>query len=185
MPLHNLEESLGQMDDAFRKAPADVDPFAFPEPGVYQGVVLAIDFFERKEAPNDAFLKITVQIQLDPKYAGRTVDFVHPLEPHLTLSPERSEQKLSFLKKDLKTLGIDVEAEDFSLAAVRPGSSLWDDVLDAPVEIAVVDSKKVNPNTGKPYRNAYINERLGAPISDLGQPEVFKPEPTPAADIPF
>jgi hypothetical protein len=168
MPLNNLEESLTAMDDAFAKAPADTDPYALPEPGVYQAMVRQIEFFERKNPPNDAFLKIKFEIVHDAKYEGRGVDLVHPLELHLTDAKyEDIERKLSFLKKDLKTLGLPVEDDNFSLAEIRPGAPMWDDVLDVPVELAIVDSKKINDQTGKPYRNLYLNQRLGAPISDV------------------
>jgi hypothetical protein len=75
--------------------------------------------------------------------------------------------------KDLKTLGVKTDDPDFSLALIRPGSPIWDGCLGAPYELAVVESKKVNDRTGKPYVNLYLNERLGGPLtpdvpSDVG-----------------
>lgn len=187
MPLNDLEQSLEAMDAAFAKAPAEHDPFALPEPGIYQAVVEGVDFFEAKNPPNDAFLKLQFRIVHDAKYDGRGVDIVHGLEPHLRYSePEDIQRRLTSLKKDLKTLGVEVDHDDFSLTAVRPGSPLWDDILDAPVELAVVDSKKLNPQTGKPYRNLYLNARLGLPIgSDIPTTPVARPAASSSPDIPF
>lgn len=188
MPLSDLEQSLQNLNDAFKEASTDSDPYALPEPGVYQAVVRAIDFFEAKNPPNDAYLAIKMEIVFDAKYAGRNVDIVHGLEPHLRFDSERVQQKLGFLKKDLATLGIDVEADDFSLAQVRPGAEMWDGVLDAPVELAVVDSKKINDKTGKPYRNVYLNQRLGEALgSDLTPKGAAPAAPTYADtdDVPF
>jgi hypothetical protein len=72
--------------------------------------------------------------------------------------------------KDLKTLGVKTDDPDFSLALIRPGSPIWDGCLGAPYELAVVESKKVNDRTGKPYVNLYLNERLGGPLT-LGRAE--------------
>jgi hypothetical protein len=90
--------------------------------------------------------------------------------------------------KDLKTLGVKTDDPDFSLALIRPGSPIWDGCLGAPYELAVVESKKVNDRTGKPYVNLYLNERLGGPLtpdvpSDIGGAPAAPPS-TPVSEDP-
>ena len=61
---------------------------------------------------------------------------------------------------------------------VRPGSPIWDAVLDVPVEISIKDSKKVNPDTQRPFRNCYLDARTGDPL-----PKGV--EPLPGTDVPM
>lgn len=196
MPIENLEAKLDQMDSAFKSAPSDFGGYELPEPGDYQATFTAVDFFEGKQPPNVPYLKLSFTVEFDPLYAGRSIDVIHPLVPD---GPsDFVEMKMSFLKKDLKTLGVPVEDEDFSFNQVRPGSAIWDGLLDAQFELAIRDSKKANPNTGKPYRNAYINQRIGDPLpkqerlqaqSDIpASADDMKPLPTGGEDgesIPF
>jgi hypothetical protein len=87
---------------------------------------------------------------------------------------------LGFLKKDLATLGVAVDSDEFSFNHIRPGNPMWDGLLDSQVEIAVVASKKTNPDTGEPYRNAYVNFLIAGPMpkSDISNepldPRVFQ-----------
>lgn len=191
MSIDDFEARLAALDGHFRNASADGASFELPDPGNYQAIFRRVDFFERKDAPNDAFLKLTYEIVFDPNHEGREVDFIYSLEPQKTgASAEEVEMKLGFLKRDLRTLGVDVTEEDFSLTRIAPGASLWDDLLDCTVELAIRDSKKVNPNTGRAYRNAFLNERTGdalPPATDV--PAVVDPLPVAAVDtdpgIPF
>jgi hypothetical protein len=154
-----LAARLDRLDESFKNAPADPGyAKSLPAPGIYQGLLREVDFFEAK-SDGSAFLKIVYEITIsqDPQYKGWPLEMIYSLEP----PPELAEMKLGFLKRDLRTLGIDVEADDFSFAQVRPGSAIWDAVLDVPVELAVVESKKLDEKTGKPFVNVYLNERLG------------------------
>lgn len=176
MPIENLDERLAKMDDAFKSAPSDGGGgFWLPPVGIYQGILRSLDFFETK-ADQRALLKLTYEIVLaqDRSLNGREIDFVYNLEPQGT--PDEVEFRLSFLKRDLKTLGIPVDSDEFSFAQVRPGSEIWDPIMDVPVEIEVKASKKINADTGKPYVNAYLQARLGDPLP-AGQ--------VPAGDIPI
>jgi len=191
-----VSERLANLDSAFKGASSS--PMGYdnelPEPGDYQTLFTAVHFFEKKAAPHNAFLKLTFEIQDDALYTGREISMIYNLEPHKVApgqpapTAEEVEQKLSFLKRDLKTMDIDVDAEDFSFSEVRPGSAIWDDPLDSPFLVAVRDSRKVNPNTGKPYRNAYLNERLGKAIPPdipVEDPPVQVAGGDPGEDIPF
>lgn len=189
-PIDNLEERLAKLDESFKAAPADGYFNDLPEPGVYQAIFREVDFFEGK-TNGEAFLKLTFEVVLDKAYAGREIGLIHSLEPQGTR--DFVEMKLGFLKKDLKTLGVPVDEEDFSLTQVRPGSTIWEPVLDVPVEIAVKESKKLNPNTGKPYINAFLDARLGAPLpqgqlpgSDISATNDLQPAPSgDLDDVPF
>lgn len=181
----DLAARLKALDSDFADAPiVDDDPYALPEPGIYQCVLDRIDYFEAKST-GDPFLKWVFVVKLDPKYDGREIDLIYNLGASGT--PEDRKRRLGFLKRDLAKLGIDPEEEGFSLSSLHPGSSVWDQVLDAPCVIAVVDSKKTNPNTGKPYRNAYLNERLGAPLqeSDIPSDPVLPVASVADDTIPF
>jgi hypothetical protein len=185
MPIENFDQRIAALSDSFKNAPSDGGGFIneLPEPGEYQAVFRYVDFFEQKNPPNAAFLKLAFEIVFDTKYQGREVELIYNLEPHKPApgkaapTKEELEMKLGFLKADLKKLGVAVDEDDFTLAQVRPGGSIWDPIMDVPVEISVRDSKKTNPNTGRPYRNAYLNTRTGDPLPK-GQ------QPIPSSDIP-
>lgn len=194
MDPQEVEGRLAALDESFKSASSEPMGYdnSLPEPGDYQTIFTGVEFFEKKDAPHNAFLKTIFEIQDDAMYAGREISMIYNLEPHKvplgqpTPDREAIEMKLGFLKRDLKTMGIDVDAEDFSFAQVRPGSPIWETCLNAPFLLAVRDSKKLNPATGNPYRNAYVNERLGAPIP----PDIpVEPYAAPVAgsedDIPF
>ena len=201
MEPDDVARRLSDLDDNFKKAPSEGGNFGndLPDLGDYQALFTGVFFFEKKDPPHNAFLKLVFEVQDDAMYAGWEIPMIYNLEPHKvphgqpTPTAEAIEQKLSFLKRDLKTMGIDVDSEDFSFAQVRPGSSIWDDPLDSPFLIAVRDSKKLNPSTGQPYRNAYLNERLGGKIPPDIPVDTDYPEPTleqvgggtPEDDIPF
>lgn len=204
MGLDDLDARLSALDDAFKDAPSESQfERKLPEPGDYSTNFREVDFFEGK-ATGAAFLKIVLEVILDPDYAGWEIEMIYNLEPHLAAigdpKPDREEveRKLGFLKRDLKRLGVDVDGDDFSLAMVRPGSPMWDDLIGHTVDVAVRESKTVNPNTKKPYVNCYINgisEPIGSDIgpqsvpgvgSAVAQPQsVASPVATDDDDIPF
>lgn len=162
MAIDNLEERLAAMQPAFTEASADTgSPFEPPPDGDYQALVKRFDFFESKAG--QAFLKTEMEVVHDQAYNGREVSVVHNLE-----DPER----INYLKRHLDILGADVKGLDLRL--IRPGSELLGSLCDTPVEITVKTSDRVDKD-GKPYRNIYVNRRLGEPIrSDV-------PAPAPAA----
>lgn len=157
----DLSAKLAALDEEFADAPVDDDPYALPEPGTYQAILRRIDSFDSKAG--DFFLKLVYEIALDAKYEGREVDMLYNMT-NTDVDGDMRRKRLGFLKKDLTTLGFDTDAEDFSLGQLYPGSSVWEQVLDVPVELAIVDSKKTNPTTGRPYRNVYLNARMGDPL---------------------
>lgn len=162
MPIQDLEKRLAALDENFKAASSEGGGYGeLPEPNDYQAVFREVDFFEAKQT-GEAFIKLIFEVVLSKDYQGHEIALIHSLEPQGDEAFRT--MKFGFLKKDLKTLGVDVDAEDFSLALVRPGSSIWDPVMDVPVEITVKDSKKLNDKTGRPYRNAYLNSRLGDPL---------------------
>lgn len=195
MDPKEVEARLAALDDNFKSASSEPMGYdnTLPEPGDYQTIFTRVEFFEKKDAPNNAFLKTVFEVQDDAMYQGKEIEMIYNLEPHKVPlgqpTPDRDaiEMKLGFLKRDLKTMGVDVDGEDFSFAQVRPGSAIWEECLNAPFLIGVRDSKKVNPNTGSPYRNAYLNERLGAPIPADIPVEPYAPAAVDANgdEIPF
>jgi hypothetical protein len=183
-PIDNLEDRLARYDDTFKKASVDAYGNQLPDPGTYQAVFREVDFFESKAGY--AFLKLVFEVTFDDEWRGHRIEKIYQLEFD---DEAKAALKLGFLKKDLLTLGVDTQADDFSLTMVRPGSPVWDGVLDVPVEVAVVDSKKVDEKTGRPFRNAYLNARLGGPISQ-DVPNTVDPVAPVASvagddDIPF
>jgi hypothetical protein len=189
MPLDDLGDRLSSLDELWKTAKTDGPSGNWlpDEDGDYQGILVQVDFFEQKKEPvGKAWLKLIWELQEtnadDRQYAGMQVSKLYDLEPQLVsgrvpASTEEVQQKLGFLKRDLKTLGIDVEAEDFSMGLVRPGSPIWDVALNCPYDLAVKTSTSTDKE-GKPYRNLYVNARLGGPLTgdvpaDVPAPSVF------------
>lgn len=176
--ISNLDERLAALNTDFKAAPVATDDskFDLPPDGDYQAVVNRWDFFESKK--DELFLKTEYLVQHYPEHAGAQIDLIYSLE-----DPER----FQYLKKDLATLGADVDSLD--LTELRPGSPTLEGLCDTPVLLRVATSKKTNPNTGKPYRNAYLQERFGGPLtSDVTPPAgegVGDPRTTSDDKIPF
>lgn len=151
MSIDNLEDRLAKMQPAFQQASADTgSPFDPPPDGDYQALVKRFDFFESKAG--QAFLKTEMEVVHDPHYSGREASVVHNLE-----DPDR----INYLKRHLAILGADVDALDLRL--VRPGSVVLEALCDTPVEITVKTSDRTDKD-GNPYRNVYVNRRLGDPV---------------------
>jgi hypothetical protein len=200
MPLDDLEDRLSSLDELWKTAKTDGPSGNWlpDDDGDYQGILVQVDFFEQKKEPvGKAWLKLIWELQetnaADRQYAGMQVSKLYDLEPQLVsgrvpASTEEVQQKLGFLKRDLKTLGIDVEAEDFSMGSVRPGSPIWDVALNCPYDLAVKTSTSTDKE-GKPYRNLYVNARLGGPLTgdvpaDVPVPSVSRPGDGDD-DVPF
>lgn len=169
MSIDNLEERLAAMQPHFDQASTDTGPGSLPPDGDYQALVKRFDFFEAKSS-GQAFLKTELEIVHDRDYAGREAEVVHNLE-----DPDR----INWLKRHLSTLGADVEGLD--LRQVRPGSQLLEALLDTPVEITIKTSDRRDKD-GNPYRNVYVNRKLGEPITDV--PVTADPVPAGAATDP-
>lgn len=180
-----LKAKLEALDAEFKDAPTGFDNL--PEDGTYQALLKSIDTFEGKQ-DSTSYLKLVFEVAHDPKYKGTEIDKVYTWIPDPYMPEEQKAKRLGAFKKDLQTLGIDTNSEDFSYTAVYPGSSFWDDLLDVPVELAIKRSERINEKTGMPFVNVWLNERLGASLgsdipSDLPKVETVA---TPGEDpIPF
>lgn len=164
MSVDNLQERLAAMSALFDDVePASGSLFEPPPPGDYEGLVYEFAFFEGG-TPKQAFVKVVIDTQHDlngnTQFAGRRAEIVNSLE-----DPER----LPFLKALFDTLvgddgGVSVLGRRYSITDVVPESPLLVALLDVPVRFRAVESKKVNQETGRPYLNIYLNERLGAAV---------------------
>jgi hypothetical protein len=186
--VDNLEERLAEQQELYNQAPAaSGDPSELPPDGTYQVLIRRWDFFESKAGV--AYLKLESEVALDPEYQGRSVDKIWNLEPRANQSQDQWRQSLSFLKGDLKTIGVPPETP---LTEIRPGSAVLEAVLDVPLQIVIKTSEKTDAD-GNPYRNVYINERLGGPMRSTADVPAdtadFGPPPAGHAaadeDIPF
>lgn len=174
--INDLEGRLAAMQEAFNDAPTDSGSITeLPPDGEYQALVKSFDVFESKAG--DLYLKTVLEVAFDREYAGREAPTIHSLD-----DPDR----IKFLKTHLSRLGADVENLD--MREVRPGSELLTSLLDVPVAIAVRTSSKTDAN-GVPYRNVYLNERLGNPMNAngagvVGGPMLGGKVQQPATDVP-
>ena len=146
-------DRLSSVQDAFDKASdTDPDPFALPEPGDYGATV---DSFDIIDSSKGLLFKTTLTIINDQQYACRQVDTIHNLE---------DQKRIDYLKSHLAKLGANTAcirlAED-----LRPGSDFLRGLLDVVVEIAIKDSKKVNPN----IVHSPVLQRVRQPAHRLGQ----------------
>lgn len=149
-----IEDRLKALDSDFKKAkePAAGGGSWMPEEdGDYQVIVERFDTFSNKDKTS-LFLKAELKIANDRDYDGQVMEKVWPLD-----DPE----KMGYLKRDLRTMGLNPDDDDFSF-----GNLLIElrSVLDVPLMVAVVTSNRVNEKTGENYRNIYLNQRLGAPL---------------------
>jgi hypothetical protein len=179
----DLDRRLAELNDYFKEAKAETPCYGdeLPPVGTYETVLRSVEFFEGKKT-GAGYLKMIYEVVHDPGFEGHEINKIYCLEPHKEKQRTASEvmQRLGFLKKDLATLGVAVDSDEFSFNHIRPGNPMWDGLLDSQVEIAVVASKKTNPDTGEPYRNAYVNFLIAGPMpkSDISNepldPRVFQ-----------
>lgn len=148
MDPDELRERLGRMSPAYKDA---VAPGELPPDGLYQCLVERFDFFEHD---GRAFLKTELRVEFPEGYRHLPIELVHPLE-----DPDR----LGATKKHLNTLGIELTDYSQLIDALHT-------VKDVPVEVAVKTGTRINEKTGMPYRNAYVNKRLGHAITSTDVP---------------
>lgn len=163
-----IEDRLAAMDGDFKKAKepsAGGGSWMPEEDGDYQVIVERFDTFTSKDK-TALFLKAELKIANDREYDGQVMEKVWPLD-----DPD----KLGYLKRDLRTMGLEPDADDFSFGNLL---TELEQVLDVPLMVAVVTSNRLNEKTNEYYRNIYINQRLGAP---LRQQDV---ERTGRSDVP-
>lgn len=156
MSIDNLQDRLKAMQAPFQEAPLPATGGKpMPPDGKYQGLVKGFDFFESNAG--QLFLKTILQVALHPDHEGAEVETVHNLE-----DPDRIE----WAKGHLHTLGIDVD--QLNLGELQ---GELEQVLDVPVEFQIKTSDKKAPD-GLPYRNVYVNKRLGNPMPRAQQADV-------------
>jgi len=185
MTMDDLGDRLKQLDADFKSAPTERGGFVKwkPPEGTYWTVLDEVDFFEAKNT-GAAYLKLCFRIAHND-YAGRIIEKLYVLEPHKIpkVTHEQAIEKLGYLRQDLSVLGIDVE--DISMGDIRPGSPIWDDIMDRNVELAVKFGRKTDQD-GDPYRNVYINASLGKAKSDIPNDTTPDYKPTQKdEEVPF
>lgn len=158
----------------------------WPPDGSYQALIRRFDFFEPKAPRADgttAYLKTEFDIANHPEHDGRTVETIHALD-----SDEG--WRIEALKTHFDRLGIDVATLD--LTELVPGSDTLQGLLDVPVEIAIKTSDQIDEKSGEPYRNLYVNKRLGDKLGSNGDVPAEAPTHAAAArsgrsddEIPF
>jgi hypothetical protein len=148
----NIQQLLNAMAEPFKEAVAPsgnqsgIDDMPDDD---YQGRVDAFDFVEGKKKAGALYFIIRTSIQNHPEFGGRGIDFLHEVT-----DPERH----GWLKKDLATLGADME--NFSLPMLND-PDVMTPLLDVPILIGIYTNKKG-------YKNQIIRERLDFVESDLG-----------------
>ena len=179
-----IEDRLAALDGDFKQAkePSKGGGSWMPEEdGDFQVIVERFDTFTSKDK-SSLFLKAELKIANDRQYDGQVMEKVWPLDDL---------DKLGYLKRDLRTMGLSPDDDDFSFGNLL---TELEQVLDVPLMVAVVTSDRVNEKTGENYRNLYINQRLGAPlrkhdVERTGKSDIPTEVPVGAGsdddDIPF
>lgn len=161
-----LKERLASVNDNWQRT-VRTSGDDLPPDGDYQAIVERFEPFQAKSS-GAYWLKTELRIQLDPEWDGKIVTTIHALD-----DPDRAE----FLVRHLRTLGLSAdELED--LANI---DQALHKVLDVPVRIAVVTADRINEKTGLPFRNVYVNERLGPPLTSQQRSDVPADPPAPPA----
>lgn len=157
----DIAARLKDLDSDFKRAPDKPPGGGFvrfkPPEGVYWATVEKTDVIEIEDV---LYLKIVFAVVHDgfkDKHKGEVIEKLYVLEPQkLNITPEQVQQRLGFLRQDLHLLGVDVE--NIEMSDVRPGSPIWDDVLDRNVELAVKFNRRGKKDRdGDLYRDIYIN----------------------------
>jgi hypothetical protein len=162
MSVSDVTTRLQAMNDAWQQAEIPEGGYELPPDGDYQAVVERFDWFEAN-SNGHLFLKTEMRISSGAS-SGAEVQTIHDVE-----DPER----LGWLKRHLSTLGV----EDGPLNTLEQRLA---PVAGTPVEIRIKTSTKTNAD-GIPYRNVYVNKRLGAP----GAAPAAAASKNPDDDIPF
>jgi hypothetical protein len=155
-----IQERLRQQDQAFDQAPVAGVKNSVPD-DLYQAVVNRFDYIDTAKG-----LKLKTEMTIAVgQYTGSELECWHDLE-----DPE----KFKYLKQHLQALDV---PEPASLAELDDSLK---QALDCPVAVNVVERNG--------YKNAYVRQRLGAPLkADTVTPSAdYQPTlATPTDDIPF
>lgn len=198
MPIDNLQERLEAVAADFGDAEPDSGSmFAPPPEGYYLTLVHEFDWFDGGE-PKQAWMKVRLLVQSDEDgdrtHGGRFCEKLYAIE---------DKDKFGRIKADMELLGAEelaqkIHGRPLAILDLMPNTDVIRGMLDTPVKVRVKDGKNIDPATGKPYRNTFIEERLGPPGSggveftprsdvpddgDFGPPAV--PQGTLDDDIPF
>lgn len=154
------------LNDAWANASGELGDWLPPD-GDHQGIVEAFDFLTSQKNGRD-YLKTV--FTLTGEFQGRQVSTLH----------EISEERIDMLKRHLLALEVAPENLDDLSGALRTA-------LDVPVRLRVKTAAKLRDD-GTPYRNLYVEQRLGDPI----RPTTTRAAPPVAAagyartdDLPF
>lgn len=160
-----IQSRLAAMQDAFEGAPLPEGGYELPPDGDYQAVVERFDFFEAN-SNGHLFLKTEMRVS-SGQHQGAYASTIHDVE-----DPD----KLGWLKKHLTMLGV----QDGPLGTL---TERLEPVAGAAVEIRVKTGPGKNSD-GIPYRNVYINKRIGAVPVGGAKPTASTKKPSDD-DIPF
>lgn len=135
------------MNDEFKSlfqetAPAENQGFALVDVGTYEAELTECKLDMQKEPPR---LSIWAQITNDERYEGKK----------LFINYQMGGQGISYLKKDLETLGLDYS----DVGSPEDVAQIFFDNL--PLQVVVYVSQK--EYQGKMYNNTYINELIDMP----------------------
>jgi hypothetical protein len=147
--VSEIEDRLKQYDDDFAGASVRHSFNELPPDGLYQALV---DDFDWLDFNNGLNLKTVLKLTTNDSWDGHPVETIHALEV-----PDR----LNWVKQHLTTLGLDVDDPEFRLSRL---DNYLPQLLNVPVELEVKTSDRINEKTGEPYRNAYVQTRLGDPL---------------------
>jgi hypothetical protein len=159
------------LQQAWAQAPKESSGYVqeWPPDGTYQALVRAFDDFEGKDGTE--YVKTIFDIT-GPSHEGMPVEIINAKNV-----PER----LGFLKEHFYLLGADVDS--LGLDDIGPGSQARAELLDVPVELTVKTSKKTDAS-GQPYRNAYLDKRLGGKVQSDAPADTEGMEPAGVANAP-
>ena len=163
------------LDEPFQEADELGGGAPVPD-GNYQCKIDAVEI-RTNQAGDREYLNWTMEI-LNGDYTGRTLYHTNGI-PGEDEELAKINQKLGFIKHDLKTCGVDIEAKGFRLGNFLTNhlSSLCDRVVE-------VTAKSKADATGQMRQNTYINELVSDITEDPGE-EAAEPATAGVGKDPF